>query len=144
MLIKKEIIINADVKKVWKIFSDLEKWPEWSGYILKTKWISKEKWQPNAMFSQTTKGFGPVNQFVSKVKLIKVEPYKTIAWTGSRKLISGTHTFEFREVKNNTKVLNSEYFKGVLEPILGHLIKPKFEFYFEQFLDGLKKEAEKS
>lgn len=143
MLIKKEVTINADVKKVWKTFSELEKWPVWSSCILKTRWLTREKWKKNSMFSQTIKGFGLIKQLKSKVKLISAEPFRKVTWVGARKLINGTHTFEFVRIGSRTKVLNYEAFKGPLAPILFPLVRKNFEICFGQFLDGLKKESER-
>ena len=143
MLIKKEILINADVKKVWKIFCKLERWNAWSGCIIQARWIYGEKWKPESMFLQTVKGFGIIKKFDSKVKLLEVESYKKATWSGTRKLINGTHTFEFQKIGGKTKVRNFENFKGILAPVLFPMFKNNFELYFGQFLEGLKKEAER-
>lgn len=143
MLVKKEIIINADVKKVWKVFSELEKWHEWGGYILKAQWLSKRRWQVGSQFAQIVKGFGPIRKLESNPKIIEIRNYSHVTWTGTRKLIRGIHTFKFQKIGNKTKVSNIEYFRGLLAPVLSPLIKNNFDLYFEQFLNGLKKEAEK-
>lgn len=143
MLIKKEILISADISKVWKIFSQLENWPKWSGCILKAKWISEDEWKKDSLFAQTAKGFGFIKQFKSDVRIVEIKPYKKVKWTGTRKLINGTHAFEFIKIDGKTKVINHEYFKGLLAPVLFPLFKNDFELHFEQFLNGLKKEAEK-
>ena len=114
MLIKKEILINANIKKVWKIFSQLENWPKWSGCILKAKWISKDKWKKDSQFMQTVKGFGFIKQFKSNVKVIEIKPYKKVKWAGTRKLIKGTHAFEFIKIKGKTKVINPGPFGKIL------------------------------
>jgi len=142
-MIKKEIMINANIKKVWNIFCQLENWPKWSGYITKTKWLSKQKWKVGSRFTQTIKGFGLFKDFKSIPKIVEIKPYKIITCAGTRKLIKGTHRFKFQKIGNKTKVVNIEYFTGPLAPIVFPLIKNKFEFYFEQFLNGLKKDAEK-
>ncbi len=143
MLIKKEILIDADIKKVWKIFSELEKWPQWGGYIITTRWISKGKWKKNSKFLQIVKGFGFIKKFISNPKIIEIKQCRIIKWAGTRKFIKGVHTFKFNKIGNKTKVTNIEYFEGLLAPILFPFIKSNFEQYFEQFLKGLKKEAEK-
>ena len=143
MLIKKEIIINADTKKVWEIFCELENWPKWSGCIIETKWLSKDKWKKDSKFAQTAKGFGFIKQFTSNVRIVEIKPYKKVKWTGTRKLINGTHAFEFIKINGKTRIINHEYFKGLLSPLFFPLFKNGFELHFEQFLKGLKDEAEK-
>ncbi len=143
MHIKKEILIDAKSEKIFQIFSDLERWHQWGGCIIKAMWISGREWQPESMFLQTVRGFGMIKKFDSKVKILESEPCKKVTWTGTRKLINGTHTFEFKGIGNKTKVSNFENFRGILAPVLFPLFKNNFEIYFEQFLEGLKKEAEK-
>jgi hypothetical protein len=143
MKIKKEIVIDADVKKVWKAFSDLERWPEWSGYILRAKWLTSRRWENNSRFTQTIKGFFVFNKFVSFPKIIDVEPYRCVTWTGTRRLIRGIHTLKFEKINKITKVTNLEFFRGPLAAIIFPLVKNKFNLYFKQFLEGLKRECEK-
>ena len=143
MLIKREIIINANITTVWKIFSQLEKWPEWGGYIIHTEWNAKKKWKQGSRFTQTVKGFSVIKSLKSEPRIIKIKPCTIVTWAGARKLMKGIHTFKFQKVGSKTKVTNEEYFRGLLAPILFPLIKNNFEIYFQQFLDGLKKEAEK-
>ena len=143
MLIKKEIVINSDVKKVWKMFCQLEGWPKWGGYIIDTRWIFGEKWKKGSQFLQVVKGFGVIKQLKSLAKVLEVKNYNAIKWAGTRKFIKGTHTFKFEKIGNKTRVTNIENFTGLLAPVIFPLIKNKFNMYFEQFLNGLKKEAEK-
>ncbi|MBI2649901.1 SRPBCC domain-containing protein [Candidatus Woesearchaeota archaeon] len=143
MLIKKEILINADIKKVWKAFCDLEKWPKWGGYIVSTRWLTNQRWKKGAKFAQTIKGFYFIKKLTSNTEIIKVRPHSLIKWAGTRKLIKGTHTFKFEKIDGKTKVSNIENFTGLLAPVLFPLIKSNFNFYFEQFLKGLKKESER-
>ena len=143
MLVNKEIIINADIKKVWRIFSRLEEWPKWGGYIIKTKWLSKRKWKTGAMLKQTIKGFDIMKEYTSISKIIEAKPYNLVIWTGTGLLVRGIHTIKFEKIDKKTKVSNIEQLKGPLAPIIAPFVKDKFEIYFEQFLDGLKIEAEK-
>ena len=143
MPIKKEIIINSDIKKVWKIFSQIEKWPEWGGYIKHAKWLSEKKWKRGSRFIQIIKGFGIFKDFKSDVTMLNVMPAKYVEWTGKRRLMRGVHSFKFIKTANKTKVVNEEYFEGLLSPFIFPFIKKNFGVYFEQFNQGLKKEAEK-
>ena len=49
--IKKEIIINSTPKKVWEVFSKIEKWPELCSYISKAYWNTPEKWALDSSFT---------------------------------------------------------------------------------------------
>ena len=142
MQIKKEIIINVASSKVWKIFSQIEKWPEYCDCIKKAYWTSPKKWSLNSTFVQIIK-IGAIKR-VSYPRIIKIKKGKYVTWTGTGSLVQGVHTLIFEKINNKkTKVVNKEYFKGILAPIVFPFIKSKFEEYFRQFLDGLKIESEK-
>ncbi|MBW2977195.1 SRPBCC family protein [Candidatus Woesearchaeota archaeon] len=143
MRIYKEIIINAPVKKVWRVFSELEKWPKWGGYVLDACWTSGKKWALNSTFKQVMKGVYPIKKINSNPQIIKIKPGAYATWEGRRKLLKGVHTFKFEGINKKTKVANIEHFKGPLAPVIFPFIKHKFEKYFWQFLNGLKREAEK-
>ena len=141
--IKKEILIKSDIANVWKVFCELEKWPLWGGYIIKSEWISGKGWAKNSRFSQTVKGFWLISKFKSEPRILEVVPFKRVKWAGTRKLIKGTHTFLFKKIGRNTKVSNLENFSGILAPFVLPVMRGNFESYFEQFLEGLKRESER-
>ena len=142
MEIIKRAIINAPPKKVWKAFSQLEKWPTYCNYIKKACWTSPEKWSLNSTFTQVIK-IGILKR-ASHPRIIKIKKGKYVTWTGTGSLVQGVHTLIFKKISNNkTKAVNKEYFKGILAPIIFPFIKNKFGEYFQQFLNGLKKELEK-
>ena len=141
--IKKEIIIDSPKKKVWDVFSEIEKWPELCNYISKAYWTTNKKWALESSFTQIMVNIVPFVKNISYTKFIEISPYKSVTWTGTRSIIKGVHTFKFKRINNKTKVINIEYFKGPLAPIIFHFIKNNFNLYFEQFLKGLKRKVEK-
>ena len=142
MKLTKEIIINASSQKAWKAFSQLEKWPVYCDYIRKAYWTSPEKWSLNSTFTQVIK-IGILKR-VSHPRVINIKKGKYVTWTGTGSLVLGVHTLIFERINDNkTKVINKEYFKGILAQIIFPFIKNKFEEYFWQFLNGLKRESEK-
>jgi len=142
MKIKKEIIINSTPKKVWEVFSDIEKWPELCSYVSKAYWNTSEKWALDSSFTQVIVNIIPLKKNISHTKFIKIIPGKIVTWTGTRTLIKGVHTLKFEKINSKTRVVNLEYFKGPLAPIIFPFIKNRFEAYFEQFLKGLKRKTE--
>ena len=142
-MIKKEIIINSDVKKVWKVFCKMENWPKWGYYVLSAKWLSNSKWKTNSKFIQKIKSLLFFKIYNSKCRILKIKKYRLIEWEGTRKLIQGVHSLKFKKIGNKTKFSNMEYFKGPLAPLIYPLIKKRLELYYEKFNKGLKREAEK-
>ena len=102
-MIKKEIIINSNIKKVWKTFSQLEKWPIWGGYILNAKWISERKWTKGSKFTQVIEGFWFFKSFKSNPEVIEIKPLHKVTWHGSRKYMQGVHTFIFEKKKRRSR-----------------------------------------
>src|SRR3989338_9223241 len=132
MQIYKEVEVNAPINKVWKIFSQLEKWPKYCDCIKKACWTSPKKWALNSAFMQIIE-MGPIKR-ISYPRIIEIERDKYVTWTGTGSLVQGVHTLMFERTSNNkTKVINKEYFKGILAPIIFPFIKNKFEEYFWQF-----------
>lgn len=110
--------------------------------IKKAYWTSPEKWYLDLTFVQIIKLWSIKR--VSHPRIIKIKKGKYVTWTGTGHLVQGVHTIVFEKIsKNKSKVVNEEYFKGILAPIIFPFIKGKFDRYFEQFLDGLKRECEK-
>ncbi|HJN57128.1 MAG TPA: SRPBCC family protein [Candidatus Woesearchaeota archaeon] len=142
MMVKKDIIINAPIKKVWHVFSDLEKWQGWSSNIAKASWITSDKWDLNSSFRQILTGVLPFKNVESNARVIEIEDYRKVTWTGMRKTIRGIHTFRFEKIGNKTKVENIEEFKGPLAPIMFPLLKHRFEAFFVRFLKEMKEEVE--
>lgn len=139
--IKKEIIINASPKRVWNVFSELEKWPELCNYVSKAYWNTSKKWTLDSSFTQIIVNIIPLKKNISRTKFIKIIPGKIVTWTGTRTLIKGVHTLKFEKINGKTKVSNIEYFTGPLAPLIFPL-KNRIENYFEQFLKGLKGKVE--
>ena|SRR3989338_5331478 len=138
MKLAKEIIINASLNKTWKAFSQLEKWPKYCDCIKKACWTSPEKWSLNSTFTQVIK-IGILKR-VSHPRIIKIKKPVYVTWTGTGSLVQGVHTLMFEKISNKkTKAVNKEHFKGILAPIIFPFIKNKFEEYFWQFLNGLKR-----
>ena len=142
MKLAKEIIISASSQKVWKAFSQLEKWPKYCDCIKKAYWTSPKKWFLNSTFMQIIR-IGPIKR-ISYPRIINIKRGNYVTWTGTGSLVQGVHTLIFEKISNNkTKAVNTEYFKGILAPIIFPLIKNELDDYFGQFLEGLKKESEK-
>ena len=143
MHIEKEIKINAPIDKVWNIFIEIENWKDWAGCVKSAKWLSEDKWNIGSRFNQVIKNSGISGDFKSTVIIQAVEEQHYVRWSGIRKLVRGIHSFKFETKGNITKVVNYEIFEGILAPFVFILAKKKFNSDFEQFLQGLKIEAEK-
>lgn len=140
--IKQSIFINAPPERVWKVFSDLDKWAKMNPVYKYAKHINGDKWAKGSRFEfKSDYGFF---KFVANPVILKASPPNFIEWIGTKPLIKGKHSFTFRKVKNGTEVINYEEFDGIGLPIINILnLKPKIEKSFKLFMQGLKREAER-
>ena len=142
IIIKQKIFIHAPAEKVWKVFTNLEKWPKMNPIYKYAKHIKGYPWAKGSMFEfQSDYGFLKTK---AKPIILKSNPPYFIEWIGTKPLIKGKHSFTFRKVRNGTEVINYEEFNGIGLLIINILkLKPKIEKSFKYFMQGLKREAER-
>lgn len=140
--IQTRIFIYAAPEKVWKEFTNLEKWPKMNPFCKYAKHTKGHPWAKGAMFEFLSDyGFLKTK---GKPIILRVNPPYFIEWIGTKPFIKGKHSFTFRKIKNGTEVINYEEFDGIGLPIINILkLKPKIEKSFKLFMQGLKREAER-
>ena len=140
--IKQKIFINASPEKVWKVFTDLNKWAKMNPIYKYAKHIKGHPWAKGSMF-EFKSDYGMLKAKAKPI-ILRVNAPNFIEWIGTRPLIKGKHSFTFKKVKNGTEVINYEEFGGIGLPIINILkLKPKIEKSFKLFMQGLKREAER-
>src|SRR6187431_348920 len=116
-----EIIIQATPEKVWSVFSDFDKYPEWNPFI---KSIKGEVKVGNTIIARleapNTKGM------TFKPKVLSFEKNVRFSWLGSLLfpgLFDGEHSFELIDNKNGTTTfVQSEKFTGILIPLFKKIL----------------------
>jgi len=132
---KKEVIINASAEKIWKIQTDINKWPSWQKDVTEAK--LKGELKKGTEFSWKAKGMN-INSTIEEV-----EPKNKIGWSGKSFGMSAVHIWYFEKTGDKTKVISEESLSGTF-PKLIKLIKPNFlEQSLEKSLKKLKTQAEK-
>ena len=140
--IKQQIFIHASPKRAWEVFSKLENWPKLNPIYIYAKHISGPKWSVGSRF-EFLSDYGFIKSKAKPI-VLRSNPPNFIEWIGTKHFLKGKHSFTFKKIKNGTEVTNYEEFTGIGLPIIRILnLKPKVENSFKQFLQGLKKEAEK-
>ena len=117
MEIRTEIIINANVDKVWTILTDFDSYPNWNPFIKYFKGIPKEGNKIEVkMVPPNSSGM------IFKPTILKFTPNKELRWLGHTfvsGLFDGEHIFEL--ISNNdgtTTFIQREKFHGILVPLL--------------------------
>ena len=139
--IKTEIIINAPKEKVWKAFTNVEKYPEWNPFIESIKGNLKVGEQ---IAVHLTPPDGKAMTF--KPKVLVFDENKEFRWLGKllvKGIFDGEHYFQLKENPDGTTTfIHGEMFNGFLVNLMGSILK-KTKVGFELMNEALKKEVEK-
>jgi hypothetical protein len=135
--ISTSIIINADIKTVWNIFTDFENYPAWNPLISKIEGPVELNKKFTAQIDGTK--FKPmVNVF---------EPQKELTWTGQllmTGIFDGTHSFLFKDnLDGTTTLVQEEQFRGILVRLLKKKLDSDIKDKFMAMNEKLKELAEK-
>jgi len=140
--IKTEILINATPEKVWAIFSDFKKYPNWNPFI---KSLTGEVKVGNKIAVKIEPYNSKPMSF--KPKVLVFEANKEFHWMGRLLfggLFDGKHEFELIDNGNGTTTFKqSEVFKGILMPFFGKKKMENTRKGYEAMNQKLKELAER-
>lgn len=138
-----DIIIDAPAEKVWSILTDFESFDDWNPFIQ----VKKGKLETGAQLEILLQPPGQ-KAMTMRPTVVKVEPVKEFRWLGSlwvRGIFDGEHAFRIEELdENRSRLIQCERFRGVLVPLILHLMGKNIEQGFESMNLSLKKESEKA
>lgn len=138
--IKTEILIDAPVEEVWKIFTDFEKYPLWNPFIKSLKGEMKAG-EKLTVFLQPPNGMG----MTIKPQLLIYKPNMELRWKGKlgiKGIFDGEHYFLLeKQGDKQTRFVHGENFSGFLIPLMGGLLK-KTKIGFESMNKALKDQCE--
>ena len=141
--IKTEIIINAPADKVWGIFFDNQKYPDWNPFIVSVDKPYKEGDTLKVTLNQP--GSKPMTL---KPRCLKLVPEKELRWLGHlfiHGLFDGEHIFELETLDDgSTRFIQREEFGGILVSVFWKMLDTKTRKGFEMMNEKLKELAESS
>ena len=142
MLIEESVLINADIRKIWKTFTDLTCWAEWNTVASKAKSGSGRIEEGERLSFCLRPASVPI---MIEAKIEEVVHREKVVWTGTRFGIFSRHEFLFQQVANGVLVTSSETFRG-LPLLFGGLTFPESTVreLTVGMLKDLKKAAEKA
>ena len=141
MLIEESVLINADLKNIWKTFTDLTCWADWNTVACDASSASG-RIEEGERFTFCLKPYSvPI---VIEPKIEEVVPREKVVWTGAKFGIFSRHEFLFQKVANGVLVTSREAFRG-LPLLFGGLTFPEgmVRELTVGMLKDLKKAAEK-
>lgn len=131
-----EVEIKASPEVIWKIMTDINKWPDWNPDV---KQASMEGEIAEGMAFQWKAGPGKI---ISTVR--SVEEGHLIAWTGrTLGIIHAIHVWKLEPRNGNTIVRTEESWEGIVTRIFRGKMKKMLEKAIQSGLHSLKNEAEK-
>jgi hypothetical protein len=142
-LIEESVTINADIKKVWRMFTDLPCWHEWNKVLTVVSSGEKGEIAKGTSFTFLMRPFAFVVQLEPLAE--EVVPCKRIILTGHRFGIRARHDFFFEGNEAKTTVTSRETFTGI--PCLlptWIFVEKRMKKLTGDMLRDLKNAAEKS
>jgi len=136
-----EISINATASEVWAILMNLDHYSEWNPLIISSK--GKPEVGQRITNIMQPEGQQPTT---FKPKILIADPNKHFAWLGKVAfggLFDGEHHFELVAISpTETKLIQHEYFSGILVPFLKTMLTVNTKHSFEALNLALKQRAE--
>ena len=129
-----EVFIQAPVEKVWRILSELEKWPSWNKSVSMIR--VNGPLATGTSFEWMTGG----SRIISRLK--EVDPPRKIAWSGRMLGIRAIHVWELKAEGEGTRVRTEESFDGIVATLLRGLMKKTLAKALAQGTASLKAAAE--
>ena len=140
-LIYSEILIQASPERVWKEFTDFEKYPSWNPFIqsLKGSPIVGDKIEV-LLTPPGKKGM------TFKPKVLALDTKFELRWIGKLVcdgLFDGEHVFMLKDNKDGTTTfIQFERFKGILIPFMTKMLNENTLTGFNQMNEALKSRCE--
>ena len=139
--IQTEIVIHADLTKVWDVLMNFDSYPKWNPFITS---ISGEPKLGKRLTVTINPPGGKGMTF--KPNILTLESNKEFRWKGKlgiSGIFDGEHYFilEFLE-KDKTKFIHGEKFSGLLVPLLGKMLD-KTQKGFQLMNESIKNECER-
>jgi uncharacterized protein YndB with AHSA1/START domain len=130
-----EIDVAAPVDTVWRVLTDLERWPSWNPDV-----TSMSVDGPLAAGTVFRWKAGP-GTIVSTIQ--RVDPLRVVAWSGKTLGVKATHVWYFEQAGETTHVRTEEALNGIVARLLRRSLQKTLDSALESGLLNLKAEAER-
>jgi uncharacterized membrane protein len=133
-----EVDIAAPAERVWKVMTDVERWPEWTASVKSIRLLDKKP------FGVGSRALVRQPRLLPAIwKVTRVEPNRSFTWeTGMPGLFSAVGGHALEENANGCHITLSVTFTGVLGGVMAHLTKDLNGRYLALESQGLKRRTE--
>ncbi len=140
-MIEEHILINADIEKLWKVFTDLTCWNKWNS-VIRDAYCDDQSLAHGAVITCCFRPFSfPIN---TQINVEKVIPEECVIWSVRKKGFLAYHEFLFQRQGKGVLVISRETFNGLLVRLFGFLLpKKRMRALTTTFLKELKMASER-
>ncbi|MEU8512912.1 SRPBCC family protein [Kitasatospora sp. NPDC048722] len=136
VITRDNILIHAPLHTIWKIQTDVEKWPTWQPDVVTVVKDTPGSLRPGSVFRWTTEGLN----ITSTVKT--VGHGTCLAWGGPAQGITAIHVWTFTPTRDGILVHTEESWTGA--PVLANrtVLQAALDNSLRNWVNNLKHEAE--
>ncbi|MFG1926435.1 SRPBCC family protein [Cryptosporangium sp. NPDC048952] len=116
-----ETVIDAPLRTVWKLQTDVAQWPTWQPAVTTSKRLDRGRLRTGSSFRWTTPvpetALNPATTLVVTSTVQQLQRQKCLRWSGPAvgrglRIDEGVHVWEFREVGGRVHVRTEETWRG--------------------------------
>ncbi len=135
----KEMLIHADIEKVYRIWTDIEKWSLWTKSIKQISYLKNNGFQVGGRAKVIQPKLSP-----TVWKIIEIKVHKSFTWETNilGVTIIGEHILDSSSKGTNAKSILT--YNGFLANVLCAISRKLTIQYMTLEMEGLKNECEKS
>jgi hypothetical protein len=141
-MIEEHILINAEIEKIWKVFTDLTCWHQWNSVIRDVSCDDQCLTHGTAITCRFLPFSFPVKAQINVEKVIQEE---CVIWSVKKKGFLAYHEFLLQRQEKGVLVISRETFQGFFIRFFGFLLpKSRMRALTTTFLEELKMASERS
>lgn len=141
--IKTEALISAPVEVVWETLVNFENYKNWNPFIYDVVGTVNIRDKVKITLQDESK-----NKMSFKARILENEKNREFRWIGKlwvAGLFDGEHSFVLEKISaNQTKLIHSEEFNGILVKPFLKTLQTKTKYNFERMNNALKLKLEQS
>ncbi|WFE55250.1 SRPBCC family protein [Micromonospora sp. WMMD1155] len=135
-----ETTIDAPLRTIWNIQTDVERWPSWQRPVLSSKRLDRGPLRPGSSFRWSTSvpetALNPATTLVVTSTVRQLQHQKCLRWDGPAigaglRIDEGVHVWTFTEVDGRVLVRTEETWRG-------DQVEQDVDFSTAALADGLK------
>ncbi|WP_405933956.1 SRPBCC family protein [Streptomyces longwoodensis] len=136
VITRENMLIHAPLHTIWKIQTDVEKWPAWQPNVVSVVKDTPGRLRPGSAFRWTTEGLN----ITSTVR--QVDPGKRLAWGGPAQGITAVHVWTFTPTAHGVLVHTEESWTGAPVEANQAALQAALDNSLHNWVNNLKHEAE--